>query len=257
MRIARRESDRQIVTAYLESKQNGPFSCRKCGEPVILKTGRNRINHFAHENPIACKLGEGESDEHRLCKVEIAESLRQHADVRSVAIELPMGKNRPDIFARIGSVQVAIEIQISSLSVETIQRRTIEYGRSGIHVLWLLPWNSDLDQCRYSPSIWEKWIHAAYFGRVYYWLQGLQVAEYRFEPHFRTVPRKSWHAAGGKKVTGGGYSQRSTRFRTPVRCRVLNLATDFEPRQRYWWSGGGITVPDAKLFTAKRETKEP
>jgi hypothetical protein len=33
---------------------------------------------------------------------------------------------------------VAIEVQISSLSLETITERTIEYHRKGIHVLWLL-----------------------------------------------------------------------------------------------------------------------
>jgi competence protein CoiA len=47
---------------------------------------------------------------------------------------------RPDVFAEIKGVPVAIEVQISSLSVDTIMRRTIEYGRSGIYVLWLLLW---------------------------------------------------------------------------------------------------------------------
>ncbi len=117
-----------------------------------------------------------------------------------------------------------------------------------IYVLWLLQWTPALDAGRYAPKLWEKWIHAAYYGRVYYWIEGLTVASYRFDPHFKSVPRKTWYAEGGKKMTGGGYSRRSKRYRTPVRERTLNLATDFGPKQRYWWQGNGIRVPDAKLF---------
>jgi hypothetical protein len=37
-----------------------------------------------------------------------------------------------------------------------------------------------------------------------------------------------------------------------VREEKLNLATDFGPKQRYWWEGNGIKVPDAKLFMEQR-----
>jgi len=55
MLSARRKSDGQTVTAYFESKANAPFYCLVCGDEVVLKTGRNRINHFAHANPLACR----------------------------------------------------------------------------------------------------------------------------------------------------------------------------------------------------------
>ncbi|HEX5399048.1 MAG TPA: hypothetical protein VFY06_08375, partial [Verrucomicrobiae bacterium] len=59
---------------------------------------------------------------------------------------------------------------------------------------------------------------------------------------------KTWYAEGGRKMTAGGYSQRLKRHRTAVQCGTFNLATDFVPRQRYWWEGNGVKVPDAKLF---------
>jgi hypothetical protein len=49
-------------------------------------------------------------------------------------------------------------------------------------------------------------------------------------------------------MTAGGYSQKSRRYRTAVRGETLNLATDFLPRERYWWEGNGLKIPDAKLF---------
>ena len=172
-------------------------------------------------------------------------------------MERPLGTNHPDVSAYINGVPVAIEVQISSLSLETITRRTIEYARKGIYVLWLLQWTPELNSPRYTPQIWEKWIHAAYFGRVYYWLEGLKVASYHFDPHFKSVPKKSWYSADGKKMTGGGYSQRSKRHRTAVAGETFNLVTDFAPKQRYWWTGNGLTVPDAKLFMEKSKRTEP
>ena len=250
MLTARRKSDGQTVHAYDESKRNGPFACLICGDPVILKAGRNRQNHFAHENPIACKFAEGETDEHRRCKLEIYEALRKTPGVTKVALERPLGEVRPDVSAYIRGVPVAIEVQLSSLSVETIMRRTIDYFRKGIYVLWLLQWTPKLDRPRYTPRIWERWIHAAYFGHVYYWIEELTVVSYHFEASFQTVPKRSWYGSGG------GYSRRSKQHRRAVRGRTFNLATDFGPRRREWWEGNGVKVPDACLFMERNSGQQ-
>jgi competence protein CoiA len=210
--------------------------------------GKNKVSHFAHANPIACKFTEGESDMHRRCKLEIYLALLKAPGVRNVALEQAMDEVRPDVYAEINGVTVAIEVQISSLSLDTILRRTIDYYRKGISVLWLLPWTPKLDAPRYTPKIWEKWIHTAYYGRVYYWVEGLKVVSYRFDPHHRSIPKSTWYSEDGKKMKAGGYSVRSKRHRTAVRGSTHNIATDFAPKQRYWWEGGGIKVPDAKLF---------
>src|SRR2546426_7526415 len=140
MLSAKRKSDGQTVTAYLESTSNGPFTCVVCNEEVILKTGRRRVNHFAHANPIACKFAVGESDQHRRCKMEIFEALQRQPGVNKAALERPLGIVRPDVSAYINGVPVAIEVQISSLSPETIAQRTRDYAIKGIYVLWLLQW---------------------------------------------------------------------------------------------------------------------
>jgi competence protein CoiA len=251
MLCAKRKSTGETITAYFALQRHSPFVCPDCNEEVILKVGRQTVNHFAHANPIACKFATGESDEHRRCKVEIFKTLQNAPGVQNVQLERPIGMNRADVSAEIGGVPVAIEVQLSSLSLETIQERTIEYFREGVHVLWLLQWTSALDSPRYTPTLWEKWIHALYFGQAYYWLEGSTVASYSFAPHFQAVPRRSWFSTSGKKTTAGGYSQRLKRHRTAVRGDTLNIATDFGPKQRYWWQGNGFTLPDAKLFTGR------
>jgi competence protein CoiA len=248
MLSARRQKDGQTVSAYFESKANAPFFCLVCNDKVLLKTGRNRINHFAHANPLACRFAEAESETHRRCKMEIYEALLCEPNVSNVRLEQPMGSVRPDVMAEIGGVPVAIEVQLSSLSVATITSRTIEYHRKGICVLWLLQWTPKLDAVRYSPKNWEKWLHACYFGRVYYWTCGLNVVSYHFDVALKSVPRKVWFDKNGKRMTGGGFTIRSKRNRRAERGRTFNLATDFGPRLRFWWEGNGIKLPDAKLF---------
>lgn len=254
MLCARQKSTGEIITAYLASKTNAPFFCPECGDEVILKTGTEKVNYFAHKNPLVCRDDANESAEHRQCKFEIYQALLRQPNVDKAAMERPLGSNRPDVSAYINGSPVAIEIQISCLSLETITRRTIEYARKGIYVLWLLQWTPELNSPRYTPQLWEKWIHTAYFGRAYYWVEGLTVKSYHFDPHFKSVPKKSWHSKASKKMTGGGYSHRSKRHRTAVPGKTLNLANDFIPKERYWWEGSGLKVPDAKLFMERDES---
>jgi competence protein CoiA len=251
MLCARRKLTGELITAYFASKGHAPFSCPDCNEEVILKAGKRSVNHFAHANPLACQYAKNESDEHRRCKMEIFKALQKEPRVRNVALERPLGINRPDVSAYINGVPVAIEVQISSLSLETITRRTLAYARQGVYVLWLLQWTPELDAPRYTPRLWEKWIHAAYFGHVFYWTEGLNILSYHFDPHFKSVPKQTWYSEGGKKMRGGGYSRRSKLYRTPVRGKLVNLVNDFVPRDRDWWEGNGITVPAAKLFVER------
>ena len=248
MLSARRQSDGATVTAYFASSKDAPFHCLTCGDPVVLKSGRSKVSHFAHANPRPCSFSAGESDLHRRCKQEIALALRSEPSVSQVELEVPLGTVRPDVFAMIRGVPVAIEAQISSLSVETIMARTIEYHRKGIYVLWLLQWTPDLDAVRYSPRVWEKWIHACYFGQVFYWTHGLNVVSYHFEESPRIVPKRTWFSKDGRRQQAGGYVTRSARFKKAIRGRSYHLATDFVPKHRFWWEGNGVRVPDAKLF---------
>jgi hypothetical protein len=97
MLCAKRKLTGEIVTAYLSSKSHGPFVCPDCRDEVILKSGRRSVNHFAHVNPLACRYADNESEEHRRCKSEIFQALQKEPHVRNVALERPLGNNRPII----------------------------------------------------------------------------------------------------------------------------------------------------------------
>lgn len=248
MLCANQKLNSKSVRADSKKKPNGPFLCPECDREVVLRSGSVRVSHFAHRSEGPCRYGAGETNDHRRCKQAIYEALLREPGVKNVILEDSLGTCRPDVFATIKNIPVAIEVQISALSMETIIRRTEEYSRQGIYVLWLLQWTPYLDGRRYSPKLWEKWIHAAYFGRVYYWIEGLTVASYHFEPHFSRVQETSWYSEKGEKIKIKGNTRRSKRFRSPIRGEMFNLARDFVAKNRDGWEGNGFTVPKAKIF---------
>ena len=248
MLCAQRKSTGDQAIATSESKANGPFVCPECATEVVLRIGSVRVSHFAHKSPVTCTYGAGETDAHRRCKMAIYEALLREPNVRKAALERSLKTVRPDVSAFINDVPVAIEVQISTLSMETIIHRTKEYARKGVYVLWLLQWSPYLDADRYSPRLWEKWIHATYFGHVYYWIEGLTVASYHFDPHLLNVRSTEWRSEDGEEMSSGGYQRKSKRYRVPIRSGTLNLAKHFVPKRRESWESRDMTVPEAKLF---------
>jgi competence CoiA-like predicted nuclease len=129
------------VLAWDVTKEDGPFSCPACKEEVLVKKGRVRVHHFAHIPPCDCIYGVGESEIHRTAKVEIYQALSKHSQVTKLKLERYMGEVRPDISFYLGNVPIAIEVQVSTLSLDTIDQRTRTYTKRGIYLLWLSPYS--------------------------------------------------------------------------------------------------------------------
>jgi competence protein CoiA len=251
MLTAIRISDNYKVLARDSEKVDGPFCCPKCGCETILRKGRVKIHHFAHKPPVFCEYGKGESDIHRKCKETIFDSLRQNQPIHDCELEKDFGKVVPDVFFLVGNTKVAIEVQISNLTMAHIIERTKEYNKLGIYVLWLPIFNDALNAKNYSPKQWEKWLHATYFGRVYYWIEGLSIAAIHFDEYQLYVEESSWYTEYGEEQFAGGYYRRSKRYRTPNHGPVLQLSQDFEARNRSAWRGGNIDIPACKILIDK------
>jgi competence protein CoiA len=203
MLCAIRKSDDKKVLASEESKSNRPFYCPRCEDEAILKKGTVKIHHFAHKPPVTCEYGRGETEKHRLCKMAIFEGLKEYQRFRNVELEKGLGTVRPDISAVMGDVPIAIEVQISTLTMDQIVYRTKEYAKKGIYLLWLPIYNIYLETNRYSPKLWERWIHAAYFGRVYYWVGGIQALPYHFGESTHYVESRSWYNPRWRRRVSG------------------------------------------------------
>ena len=244
---ALRKQDGEIVEAWGERATSGRFTCPSCGEEVVLRQSKRRLDYFAHR-PSVCVNGVGESAAHLQCKAELFLHLTKSNGVSKVQLERHLVDVRADVCAEIKGAPVAIEVQISNLSMAEISRRTVEYERRGIYVLWLAQWTPKLDSGRYTPKPWERWLHAAYFGRVYYWLEGTTIAPYHFEPAHVVVKGRRFIDKRGREKVSRSYSRRSVRWTRPLRGPTLDLLSDFRSRSRDWWKGGEIEVPPSKLY---------
>lgn len=248
MLCGKRTSDGQKVFAANSEKSDAPFQCLGCDHELVLKKGRIKVHHFAHKPPYRCSRGEGESDVHRRCKEAIYNSLKNLNHVSKLDVEVDFGSVIADVFCLINNVPVAIEVQKSNLSVGEITRRTSEYKQIGIYVIWIALYSDKLENEKYSPKAWEKWCHATYFGRVYYWLDELTIVPVHFSDYQEYVEERQWYNESGDEQYAGGYYKTSRRYKKPVIGRHLNLATDFKGTLRNSWTSKTISIPQSKLY---------
>ena len=228
------------VHARLADRAAAPFTCFWCRAQVTLRRGAAKAAHFAHRPPVLCEYGAGESDAHRRAKEEIFSYLSRSPSVEKLELERDLGEVRPDVSCYIGGVPVAIEVQASSLSVERIARRTAAYARTGGYVLWLPLYTPRLSGQLYDPRPWERWLHAAYFGRVYYWAGALRVRPVHFREYYA-------EARGRTK----DYRRLSRRV-VPLEGREVDLAEDFTRCVSGGWRGSGHEFPRMRLFVDTR-----
>lgn len=245
MLTAIQENSQKKVNALSVEKEASPFSCPECGTNVILKKGLLKTPHFAHKPPVTCDYGSGESEEHRRCKSSIFENASLLADVDDCEIEKSFGAVRPDIYIKFKSgLQVAIEVQLSTLTLEKIIQRTSIYEELDIYTLWIPSLKtSGLDKkCEtYSPKSYERWLHQTYYGRVYYWVDSLILRPVVFDTYKLYVPETKW---------GGGYYKDSKRYVTPVLLDTVSFPSDFYPRHRGAW-GVKIYTPNSKIMLGR------
>jgi competence protein CoiA len=248
MLTATRQDDGQKVSARDAQKSQAPFHCPKCRSEVVLHKGNIKTHHFKHKPPISCSWGQGETNGHYLAKLGVYDALTKEPNVSGAELEKDFGATVADVFAVIEGVPVAVEIQRSNLSVAEITSRTQNYYRLGISVLWVALPNESLWEERYSPSAWERWCHAAYFGRVYYWDEGQRFHVVHFSPYLLYVQESSWFDSDGSERFAGGYERFSKRYKTPWHGKCVALCKDFRPKVKSAYSSGTISIPPCRLY---------
>ena len=253
MICANRNLNNQKVIAYKTLKNEGPFYCPICKEAVILRKGTIKVHHFAHRPPVKCKYGMGEKEIHRKIKTSIYEELMKNSQIKKCELERNLGDLIPDISYMINNTYIAIEVQISNLSINEIISRTKKYANKNIHVLWLSDFNSKLEHEAYSLKAWEKWVHATYYGRVYYWIDKLNLIPIHFSDYYNYIEAKEWYNQYGDLQTAGGYHIISKRYKIPKKGNIVNIIDDFKPKLKEAWSGGYINTPECKIIIDKNQ----
>ncbi|GHO73973.1 hypothetical protein KSD_17440 [Ktedonobacter sp. SOSP1-85] len=240
----------ETVMAWEATREDGPFFCPECDEEVILKKGSIVLPHFAHYPEASCSYGTGESEQHRRAKYEIYEALRVHPSVSHLEVERYLTEVRPDVsFLWQRRLRVAIEMQISAISPAEIAHRTRCYAAKNIWVLWTTPYHNNISGLTpYNTRVWERYLHALYFGTVYYWLGGIQLLPVHFESYIQDSTLEQYYDKDEKKE-----KLRLKHIYSPV-LRNLDLGkkvaiTDLQPVKRKAVHLGKLDLPDAQLWS--------
>lgn len=121
-----------------DAKKNSQFNCPGCHEPVILRVGDIKQQHFAHIVGAKCQtFSENEKAAHLSGKLQLAEQLATYGVVQ-IEAKLVAIQQRPDILLTIGDKQLAIEYQCSPISQKRLAERNEGYRRQNIDVIWIL-----------------------------------------------------------------------------------------------------------------------
>lgn len=124
---------------------NDEVFCPFCKSKMFIRGGPKVVYHFYHQ--AKCKNDferHPESILHLNCKRKVAEALKAEINEYSTAkieYEFPIVKARriADIMAIFpNGWMIAHEIQLSYISIETLEKRTEDYLSAGIDIVWWL-----------------------------------------------------------------------------------------------------------------------
>ncbi|MBK6627674.1 MAG: hypothetical protein IPJ87_10190 [Flavobacteriales bacterium] len=264
---ARRCADNRVVHAAHTNKSEGPFYCPDTYEELIVRKCIEARDHFAYKarlSPTASR----ESDLHLACKDEMVAVLQKKFPSGSWSLERKdlnadtskgYTKVEPDISGRIGNNKaVVIEVQASTLPINTILHRTEQYTKRGAFILWVVPLTEDLGTTTFRPRLFERFLHTIYYGRVYYWLRGYgtQLQPVHFGKAERYIEVSNWFEPDGSERVEGGYNKPYKRVKTPLYGDLVDLTEQFETHSRdpFELENDLLSVPSAKIF---RDTLEP
>jgi competence CoiA-like predicted nuclease len=119
-----------------------------------------------------------ESWQHKAIKYLLYKTIsKEDRNIREKSLEKYYNNRRADIYFKLHSGQeIVIEVQNSNISVKEIIKRTEDYNKKGIYVLWILHGEGNCvastkipkDKKKIRISTTEYFLHKMYGGRVYY-----------------------------------------------------------------------------------------
>lgn len=119
-----------------DATRDAGHTCPACDEPVVLRAGRIVTAHFAHRPGSDCTHGEGETPEHLAMKYAARSWMPPDF---TVELEVPVvpGRRADVLVTTPRGNRFVIEMQASAIPHEEMYRRTADYRRAGLPVLWV------------------------------------------------------------------------------------------------------------------------
>lgn len=264
-RKAIRKKDNQKVYAENVTKTDGPFYCPVCLSEAIVRKCSEKIDHFAHHAKQSPILRKKDKELHNKCRLQLLNYLivsfpqGNWAAEREIPAKTSEQKNIiPDISGRIGDLAVAIEVQVSTYTLNRIYEKLVEYNKrkTKIAVLYVIPLREDIGNEPFRPRLFEKYLHSLYFGRVYYWLENSSpmLSPVHFSPAKRWIESSTWFDKDIKETrTEGGFYLTYRTIKTPNVANLIDIASGFQEVNRKEFVPKNVkkALPNCTIFKDK------
>lgn len=236
------EKTGKMVSCFKVTKEDGPFYCPRCNSTAIVRKCTEKDDHFAHKPKLSPILTSKDQSLHTECKNIICKYLSEKYPEGKWAVERPIDGNPdkgtktiiPDISGRIEKIPVAIEVQKSTYTLGKIKDKTEQYYKRGVYVLWIIPLREALGHDDFRPRLFEKYLHAMYYGRAYYWIptKPNKLLPVHFSYSCRYIEESSFYDENGKEQCFGGYYLPYKTIKKPNSDGFINIATDLKKVDR-------------------------
>lgn len=187
---------------------------------------------------------------HLFVKECIIQALARHPGVTDLMPERDFTTVKADISFRFKGRNIAIEIQRSDVSWMNITERTRRYHELGVYVLWVLCDDSSLLKgLDSSVPMWQRCLHALFFGVIYYWEADQTLRPIHLERCLN--PRLRFYNFSQNVWKGPSYAY----LRSPWSFEEVQI-TDLYPIIRSKGTYGEYVLPAAHLLNLPYETLE-
>ncbi|MFR6559781.1 MAG: competence protein CoiA, partial [Weissella confusa] len=154
MFIAKKKESVDLVKADVAVKTT-VYVCPGCEGEVQVKQGTINTPHFSHVTLRDCQsLAEGESSDHLLGKLQLADFFESIGGTVELEVWLPEIKQRPDLVVTFDNVKIAVEFQFAPITAQRVSERTRGFESLGMDVVWVL--GPTYQQKKLQQATWAK-----------------------------------------------------------------------------------------------------
>jgi competence CoiA-like predicted nuclease len=133
MLCALNESSDRVVAC--DATKGSKYSCPVCGEGLILRQGSVMVHHYAHRSKSDCTWGGGESQKHLQYKMDLYDGFQKEG--MSPILEDTSYKTEFGVIPDITVEGYAVEVQLSPIGYDEIQRRSRSLWKAGLRPIWV------------------------------------------------------------------------------------------------------------------------
>lgn len=147
------------------------YSCPACGAGVVYRQGRWIAPHFAHRPAEPCPYrSEPESAAHLAMKAWVYERFSAEQWVERCQLERVIGDFRTDVWLETDVGPVAVECQVSPVTLFELKEKLEAYTAAKVATLYLIHYSvlaTLAEGAELRVPAWVLALHALYRGRLY------------------------------------------------------------------------------------------